>query len=111
MTRRTSIASDTRRTLVSVSDARKARARDLRYGRRGGRWANERSGRADKTLAEIHTARLTALRHDLTLTADEHANPKNRKWPAESIDLWKEIAQNPAHPAHARALEVVELAR
>lgn len=85
----------------------KEAARDLRYGRRGGRWAGTASGHVDKVLVSIHAERMKAIRHDLDEPEDAK-DPTKRKWPVESIELWKQIADNPDHPSYLRALDVVE---
>lgn len=75
--------------------AGKAAARDLRYGRRGGRWGDASAGDVEKTLDDLHRIRLDSLKRD--------------DWPAASVDLWRAIAQDPTHPAHGRALDVVAI--
>ncbi len=87
----------------------KQAARDLRYGRRGGRWADSPAG---DMLHAIQRARLSAVRADAQLTDADYADVTKRKWPAESLDVWRDIAANdPDHPQHAHACELVAAAR
>lgn len=65
-------------------------ARDIHYGRRGGRWSDAVPGEA---LAAIREMRLAYVR--------------SGGWPDEGLALWDRIAAEPDHPAHAHALEVV----
>lgn len=74
-------------------------ARDVRYGRRGGRWASEGAG-TDRA-ADVHQLRLRELAK----------GPGVGHWPRESLQLWQDIAAQPEHPQHAKALEVLDVAR
>jgi hypothetical protein len=83
--------------------------RDLRYGRRGGRWANEQSGKVGEVLDSLHRERMAAIRYDLA-HPDEAEDPRKRKWPVESIEIWRDIAANhPEHPSYDEAREIVAL--
>ena len=59
----------------------KAAARDIRYGRRGGRWADEGSTRADDALASI------AAMREKTIAAHERDPKKNPPWPSLVDDV------------------------
>lgn len=70
-------------------------ARDIRYGRRGGRWAN-----ADKigaALAQIQETRLQGLR--------------DGTWPTATIPAWRAKAEDPDAPGHQMALDVMDAFR
>ena len=97
----------------------KAAVRDLRYGRRGGGWAVD-GDRARQRIEQAHAIRLEAIAHDNKLTDEEYADATNRKWPAESIGIWRELAvQARVRLAdglqltefEARAIDVDDLAR
>lgn len=92
--------------LLDVSSPKES-ARDLRYGRRAGRWAGPN---VDELLDAVHSERIAALRRDRLKPRAELDDPRNREWPIESLEIWREIAKDPKHPQHAKALAVVAIA-
>lgn len=84
----------------------KESARDARYGRRAGRWAGPD---VDELLQEIHAARMQAIRSDRLKPRAMLDDPRNREWPVESLELWREIAKDPTHPFYNRAAAIVSI--
>lgn len=71
--------------------AGKTAARDLRYGRRGGRWA-EGDTRMETLLADMHRIRLAYVRRG--------------EWPTASLNRWLELADQAAeHLAASRPID------
>lgn len=81
-----------------------SKARDVRYGRRGGRWA-ESTTKADEQVEEFHRHRLRCLRRG------------DGSWPQWEMPAWRARAveaedlvrrRRPLSDLQRRALEIVE---